>query len=269
MEELNTQNQPADEEKKPVLPAYTENPILPAIKSPLRKKFRGFPGKKESGENMWTFWLDIALNLIIIIGMVVIIRTFIISPFQVFGSSMCNTFNFFDGECNAGTGEYLIVNKFGIQNFFGWQVGLPERGDVIVFHPPLNDQEFFIKRVIGLPGETVKLQSGDVYVYNDEYPSGFKLDEDYLSAANQGNTEPDTIRGGPSIFEIPEGNYLVFGDNRIGSSDARSCFRESIVQKKCGEEGNTPFLALDHIEGKAWVVLWPLNRIGIVDHPTY
>ena len=212
------------------------------------------------------FWLDIALNLIIIIGLVFIIRTFLISPFQVFGSSMCDSFNYFDGRCQNGYGEYIIVNKLGYQNFFGWQVGLPERGDVIIFHPPHNDEDFFIKRVIGLPGETVKIIKNKIYIFNNDNPDGFLLDEDYLNNKNKNNTEP---KEAGSVFEVPVESYFVLGDNRTGSSDARSCFKETISQGKCGENGNSSYLTLDHIEGKAMVVLWPLSKIAIVKDPVY
>lgn len=220
-------------------------------------------GKKES---LLAMWLDIILNLVIIIGLVFIIRTYIISPFQVFGPSMCDTFNFFNNQCQNGYGEYIIVNKLGYQNFFGWQVGLPERGDVVVFHPPHNETEFFIKRVIGLPGETVKLIDGDIYVYNNENPQGFKLKEGYLNSQNIGRTE---VREAGDTFNIPDESYLVFGDNRIGSSDARTCFKEGFSQSHCDNDSSSPYLTMDHIEGKAMVVLWPLNAISIVENPKY
>jgi signal peptidase I len=213
-----------------------------------------------------TFWLDIVLNIIIIVALVFLIRTYIISPFQVFGPSMCDTLNNINGVCQRAYGEYIIVNKFGYQNFFGWQVGLPERGDIVVFHPPHNQEEFFIKRVIGLPGETVKLQNGDVYIYNSQNPAGFKLPEKYLNMNNQSNTLP---LGEISIFEVPQGQYLVFGDNRIASSDSRTCFKESPSGGKCGEGQITPFLPLDNIEGKAWVILWPLSKISLLQDPVY
>lgn len=230
----------------------------------IKKTF--FRIKKDGWAGQVAFWLDIALNLIIIVGLVFLIRTFVISPFQVFGSSMCDTFNYFDGQCQSGYGEYIIVNKFGYQNFFGWQVGTPKRGDVVVFHPPHNNEEFFIKRIIGLPGETVKINDLKVYIYNEEYPDGIELEEQYLNNINRDNTKP---REAGSVFEIPQGSYFVLGDNRVGSSDARSCFKESVSQGKCGENGNSPYLTLDHIEGKALVVLWPLNRLSIVQNPVY
>lgn len=86
------------------------------------------------------FGFDILLNLIIIASMVFLIRTFLISPFQVYGPSMCDTMNNIDNVCQHGYGEYIIVNKFGYQSFPGWQVGLPKRGDIVVFHPPINKE---------------------------------------------------------------------------------------------------------------------------------
>lgn len=244
-------------------------------KTPIKKEKnifnRLFKGKSIFGNSLKkhsvaAFWLDIVLNLIIIIGLVVLIRTYIISPFQVFGPSMCDTLNSIEGVCQRGYGEYLIVNKFGYQNILGWQVGLPERGDIVVFHPPQNDSEFYIKRVIGLPGETVELKDGYVYVFNDENPKGYRLEEEYLSSGNLGNTHP---MDGTKVFEVPKYNYLVFGDNRLKSSDARSCFSENFSNQKCGDNGTSHFLPLDHIEGKAMIILWPLNKISIISDPVY
>ncbi len=213
------------------------------------------------------FWLDIILNLVIIVGLVFLIRTFIISPFQVYGPSMCNTLNEDNnGDCSKGYGEYLIVNKFGYLNIFGWQVGLPDRGDIIVFHPPHNEKEFYIKRIIGLPGETIQLNDGYVYIKNSEHPEGIRLEEPYLSEENLGNTHP---MNGSRVFEIPNDGYFVMGDNRLKSSDARSCFSETFGRQKCGEEGTSFFLTTDNIEGKAMVILWPINKISLISIPKY
>ncbi len=225
------------------------------------KKIFGFKDLKSTGY----FWLDVILNIVIIVALVFIIRTYLISPFQVYGPSMCDTLNNFGGQCEHAYGEYLIVNKLGYQNFFGLKVGEPKRGDIVVFHPPGNNSEFFIKRVIGLPGETVKLTDGKVYIFNREHPEGFELRETYLNSTNQGNTHPFNLNR--TIFEVPDDNYFVMGDNRIASSDARSCFQETASNDPC--QGKTPYLSMDHIEGKAWIVLWPITKLAILPDPVY
>lgn len=214
-----------------------------------------------------TFWLDIILNIVIIVALVLFIRAFVISPFQVYGPSMCDTLNNIDNTCIKGYGEYIIINKFGYQNLLGWQIGSPQRGDIIVFHPPKKDNEFFIKRIIGLPGETVKLQNGEVYIYNSDYPEGFKLQEGYLNAQNAGNTHPYT--SSLTTFEVPSGHYFVMGDNRLFSSDSRHCFKEGAGDNQCGVDPLAPFLPRENIEGKAWIVLWPLQKIAILAGAKY
>jgi len=219
--------------------------------------------KKHHGSIM--FVLDVVLNLVIIVAMVFLIRTFLISPFQVYGPSMCDTLNNLNGNCEHGYGEYIIVNKAVYENFLGWQVGLPERGDIIVFHPPQSDNEFFIKRIIGLPGETVKLKDGKVFIINKDHPEAFELQEPYLNSVNKDNTHPYSENN--TIFEVPAGGYFVMGDNRIASSDSRSCFKESISSGGCGQPGNSSYLTRANIEGKAWLVLWPLTKLSILQNP--
>lgn len=222
---------------------------------------------KKKYKTALAFWFDIVLNLIIIIGLVLVIRTYLISPFQVYGSSMCDTFNNFNGTCSNGYGEYLIVNKLGYQNFFGYQVGLPKRGDIVVFHPPHNPSEFFIKRIIGLPGETVRLIDDKVVIFNEEHSDGWEINEPYLNEKNSGNTKPRPDLG--SIFEIPNDSYFVLGDNRTGSSDSRSCFADAKLVGNCFENNNSAYLTMEHIQGKAAVVLWPLNKISTIKRPDY
>lgn len=219
---------------------------------------------------------EITLDAVIIIAMVIGIRSYLIAPFQVHGTSMCNTLNYENGICNTGYGEYLIISRLG------YIIGEPKRGDIVVFRPPgtetvgkieslfktllhMDGQEFFIKRVIGLPGETVELKNGSVYITNAQHLDGIKLEESYLSAANQGNTLP--LIPGKTKFIVPEGRYLVFGDNRQVSTDARSCFRSSLVGG-CRTETDS-YIGLDRMEGRAWLVLFPLNRIGTLKNPEY
>lgn len=213
------------------------------------------------------FWLDLLLNLVIVLGTVYFIRTFVMSLFIVSGPSMCDTLNYVDDKCQRGNAETIIVNKALYQNLLGWQMGKPERGDIIVFHPPHNPDEFFIKRIIGLPDETVKLKNGSVHIFNKENPNGYKLDESYLNSSNKNNTYP--FRDSDTTFIIPNGSYFVLGDNRIASSDSRSCFKESVLSAGCGQGENTPFLKRKNIEGKAWIALWPLNKIRLIPDTAY
>jgi signal peptidase I len=203
---------------------------------------------------------DIALNLVVIVVLVVLIRSFLISPFQVYGSSMCDTLNFINGKCETAYGEFIIVNKSSYLHLMGFEAGKPQRGDIIVFHPPQNKDQFYIKRVIGLPGETVKLEDGDIYIYNEKNPLGVKLNEPYLNSINQGNTNP-MDQANTTTFVVPEGEYFVLGDNRKGSSDSRVCFQESYAGPRCGDPGITHYLDIEHMEGKAALVLWPQPRV--------
>jgi len=99
--------------------------------------------EKKQQSKFVTFLLDLGLNLLIVFGLVFIIQTFLASPFKVFGPSMCDTLNNVDDECLSGYGEYIIVNKLVYKSFFGWSLTQPDRGDIVVFHPPHTDKDFF------------------------------------------------------------------------------------------------------------------------------
>ncbi len=124
------------------------------------------------------------------------VRLFIAQPFIVSGSSMEPTFD---------TGEYLIVDELT------YHFGSPERGEVVVFRYPLDTSKFFIKRIIGLPGETVMLQSGAVLITKTDGTT-FALEEPYLHYEEMGSDMETTLRAG---------EYFVMGDNRPASSDSR------------------------------------------------
>lgn len=221
--------------------------------------------KEQKQSKLITFILDLALNLIIVFGLVFLIQNFIASPFKVFGPSMCDTLNNINEECHQGYGEYIIVNKLIYKDFFGWSISQPDRGDIIVFHPPHTDKDFFIKRIIGIPGDTIKLIDGNVFLFNDEYETGYELPEVYLNETNSGNTLPSTNR--VTTFDVPEGQYFVLGDNRVASTDSRSCFRDAFQGGCRGEEAY--FLPRENIEGRAWVVLWPFSGIRLIERADY
>jgi len=157
---------------------------------------------------------------------ILIIRYFLFKPFYVKGASM---------EPNFYESEYLIIDEIS------YRFQTPARGEVIVFRPPNNQKDFYIKRIIGLPGETVKFINGDVVVYNSENPNGFNLDESpYLITLDK---PQETV-----VLKLEDEEYFVLGDNRAVSSDSR---RFGPVHR-------------DSIVGRAWFRGWPLDRVGVV-----
>lgn len=128
---------------------------------------------------------------------VVPIRMFIAQPFIVQGASMEPTFE---------TGEYLVVDQ--VTYYFHE----PARGDVVVFKYPKDPSKFFIKRIIGLPGETVSIDRSGVRIINREHPDGFILEEPYVAHMRLDTVLTETVGADA---------YFVMGDNRDASSDSR------------------------------------------------
>ncbi len=137
--------------------------------------------------------------VLIILLIVIPIRVFVAQPFIVNGASMDPTF---------AHGEYLIVDQVT------YRFNQPERGDVVVFRYPNDPRQFFIKRVIGLPGETVELTNASVVIYNDDNPEGVTLKEPYLEEKLPSRNIQEVA--------LSDSEYFVLGDNRRESSDSRS-----------------------------------------------
>ncbi len=131
------------------------------------------------------------------VALAAIIQAFIARPFIVSGSSMVP---------NISDKEYLIVDELS------FRLREPERGEIIVFRAPPEPSKFYIKRIIGLPGETVKIEKGTVTIINDEHPEGLVLEEPYIEFEQTTDTQTTLV---------PEGHYFVMGDNRAGSYDSR------------------------------------------------
>ncbi len=146
-----------------------------------------------------SFWGDIIKFTIVALIVVIPIRAYVAEPFIVSGDSMDPTF---------ATGQYLIVNQLS------YHVSDPQRGQVIIFKYPKDTTKYFIKRVIGLPGDTVILNGTSVTIKNKENPQGFTLSEPYIAPQYEKN---DYITYDP----LPAGQYFVMGDNRLQSSDSR------------------------------------------------
>lgn len=109
--------------------------------------------------------------------------------------------------------------------------------------------DYYIKRIIGVPGDTIRIAGGLVY------RNGTALSETYLSQENAAGTYAASMA--EQTYEVPEGEYFVLGDNRLNSLDSRTCFRGS-----CTADTDTPFLKKDEILGKALLVFWPWDQLG-------
>lgn len=172
---------------------------------------------------MQSFW-ELVRFALVALAIVIPIRLFVAQPFIVSGTSMVPTFE---------NNQYLIVDEIS------YILGNPKRNDVVVFKYPNNTKIFYIKRVIGLPGETVDVNSAadEVTITNSENPSGFKLDQSYIK----------NVGGIDAHVTLANDEYFVMGDNRIASSDSRYW---GSVKK-------------DLLLGKVFVRLFPLNKIGL------
>lgn len=181
------------------------------------------------------FFLDIIETVVIALSIFLVLYLFIMQPHQVNGQSMDPTFHH---------AEYVMTDKLS------YKFGSPDRGEVVVFEAPpaANCPEGsgcdFIKRVIGVPGDTVEVRDSHVYINN------VMLTETYLA---------DTVETLPGAFTnhgpivVPPGNYFVMGDNREHSSDSRAWGP----------------VTLDRIVGKVFFRYWPVNRIGVISPATY
>jgi len=135
-------------------------------------------------------------------------------------------------EPNFQQGECIMVNKVCYHS------SGPQRGQVIIFNPPFDSPDPFIKRVIGLPGETVEIKDEKVFI------DGIPLEEEYIMAPPN-YTMPAT--------EVPENEYFVLGDNRNNSNDSH----------------NSWTVPRDNIIGKAWFIYWPPTKWDMIEHYSY
>jgi signal peptidase I len=197
----------------------------------------------------WYHLFDVLFNIIVIVGIVAGIRTFLVSPFQVDGNSMVDT---------LADKEYIIINKFA------YLVGDPHRGDVVVFRPPSEPSKYYVKRVIGLPGDEVIIRDGFVYLKKPDDQAVHKLDEPYLNDRNAGHTYREPGNGADTsaaVFDVPGKSYFLLGDNRQGSADSR------IFKSETG--ASIPFVPRFDIKGRVWFIALPLTKIHALGTPQY
>lgn len=181
-----------------------------------------------SFKGILSFIWDIAKIIVISLLIIIPIRYFVAQPFFVRGASMESTYY---------QGDYLIVDEVT------YRFNDPVRGDVIIFKFPQDTSQFFIKRILALPSETISIKNSVVTIVNDQYPGGFVLEEDYLNSSTSGDLE----------IRLDDNEYFVMGDNRPSSHDSR---RWGPLNK-------------EFIIGRVFLRAWPVSQFEIIDTPVY
>jgi signal peptidase I len=181
---------------------------------------------------------EIVETLVLTLIIFIVIQTFIAQPYMVKQMSMEHTLE---------PDQYVLVDKL-TPRFDTYK-----RGDIVVFTPPADwiqeDGTPFIKRVIGLGGDTIEIRDGDVFI------NGTKIDEStYLYAQPPGSApQPTTVQGDTNKWVIPTGEVFLMGDHRMNSADSRTFGPVEVT----------------NIIGRAWLRYWPLPVFGVLSTPTY
>ncbi len=189
--------------------------------NPEPSQEQGFLGKAAS------FFLEL-IKIALLAGITIgFVRYFLFKPFYVKGQSM---------EPNFYERDYLIIDEIT------YRFRKPERGEIIVFLSPIN-RDHYLKRVIGLPGERIRVENNKVIVYNVENPEGVLVEENYIGESTPGS----------SNYTLGDGQYFVMGDNRDASFDSRR------------------FGPIDDsvIIGRVWLRGWPFTRVSTFSTPSY
>lgn len=188
--------------------------------------------KRESRQGLWSESIYLLRDIVLIIAVFVLLGVFVAQPVVVEGTSMVPQLH---------DGERLLVNKLVYYKFKSVSWGHLERGDIVVFWYPQDPDKSYVKRIIGLPGETVEVRNGLVFI------DGTRLEENYLSLENN--------KALPSFppRKVDDHYYYVMGDNRDNSSDSRYW---GLVPEK-------------YIYGKAFFRYWQITHIGFLEHGEY
>jgi signal peptidase I len=171
------------------------------------------------------FLLDLLEVFVTSFAIFLFIYLLILQPHKIKGNSM---------EPNYHDGEYLLTDKLT------YRLKVPARGDVIVFKPPVSQEEEYIKRIIALPGETISIKDGKYYI------DGKQLQENYIPSSIY--TSGKSFLPNNMEKTVPANSYFVSGDNRESSSDSRYW----------------GFITKESITGKAWLIYWPIKSMGTI-----
>ena len=176
--------------------------------------------KRSIGREVWEY---VRMILIVVVA-VVLVQSFLIINARIPSESMENTIM---------VGDQIFGNRLA------YKFGDPQRFDIVIFRYPDDEKQLFVKRVIGLPGETVTIKDGKVYINDSEEP----LDDSFC---------PETpLSDGDGVYQVPEDSYFMMGDNRNLSRDSRFWINK--------------YVSRDKILGKAVLRYWPLNKIKLLN----
>jgi signal peptidase I len=193
---------------------------------------KDLPLKKSFWKSSLSFTLEILKTVIISLAIILPIRYFVVQPFVVDGASM---------QPNFHDKEYLVINEIS------YRFQEPNRGEVVVFKNPEDIKQYYIKRIVGLPGESVKIENGSVYIKEKDQSSFIQINElDYL---------PEDIEtfGSLQDLELGEDEFFVLGDNRKNSKDSR---RLGPIKREL-------------ITGRVWIRGFPFKEAQIFDFSEY
>ena len=181
-------------------------------------------------KKLGSFFFDILQTVVFAISIFLFIYLLLFQPHKIKGDSM---------QPNYPNGEFLLTDKVT------YRFNPPQRGDVIVFKAPVNEEDDYIKRIIGLPGETVSIKNGHVYI------NGKMLEENYLASTLY--TSGGLFLPNDKEVVVPQDHFFVLGDNRPYSSDSRAW----------------GFVPRQNIIGRAWLVYWPPQKAGFTPKVEY
>lgn len=181
-------------------------------------------------KKLTSFFFNIIQTIVFAISIFLFFYLLVFQPHKIKGDSM---------QPNYPDGEFLLTEKVT------YRFNSPKRGDVIVFRAPINEEDDYIKRIIGLPGEKVSIKNGHVYINNT------MLKETYLPSSSY--TSGGLFLPNNKEVVVPQDHFFVLGDNRSYSSDSRAW---GFVPKR-------------NITGRAWIIYWPPQKAGIVQRLEY